>query len=75
MDINKKVWFLWHVYKHDGVEDKKLIGVYSTRALAQDAKKRMLTKPGFKERPRGFQIGPQIVDKDYWKAGFITVRF
>ena len=72
MEANTKVWFLWHRYKKHGQEEEKLIGVYSTKVLAQAAKKRMLDKPGFMERPGGFHIGSQILDKDFWKDGFIT---
>ena len=57
----------------DGEEDVKFIGVYSTRAAAQQAVDRLRLKPGFCETPEGFSIDPYTLDEDNWQDGYTTV--
>lgn len=54
-------------------EDFKLIGVYSTKAAAESAVKRIKVLPGFSETPEGFCVQAYPLDKDHWTDGFVTV--
>jgi hypothetical protein len=67
----KNVYVLQHVHEHaSGNEDVKFIGVYSTKAKAQRAVKRLGRKPGFLESRGGFHIGRFLLDEDHWAEGF-----
>ncbi len=68
------VYLLWHVHElPDGEEDGKLIGVYSSRELAEQARLRALGSPGFREIPEGFIVDRYTVDEDHWTEGYVTV--
>ncbi len=61
------VFVLQHVHElAGGVEDIKLIGVYSSREKAQAAVARLGRVPGFVEAPDGFHIDEYRVDQDHW---------
>jgi hypothetical protein len=68
------VFVLQHVHlQEDGVEDVKLIGVYSSRDKAQDAAARLRRLPGFSDTPDGFHIDEYRVDQDHWIEGYVAV--
>jgi hypothetical protein len=70
----RTVYVLQHVHTPEqGEENVKLIGVYSSRANAQSAIKRMRQSPGFFENPDGFGIDEYQLDKDQWVEGFVTL--
>lgn len=72
----KSVYLLWHTHTSDELingEDVKLIGVYSSFALAEEAKDRSILLEGFKDCTDGFEISEHTIDKDSWTSGFITV--
>jgi hypothetical protein len=56
----------------DGVEDVKLIGVYSSAESAEQAKLRLCNQPGFRDLREGFSIEPYTVDTDHWTEGIIS---
>jgi hypothetical protein len=67
------VFLLWHVHElPDGEEDAKLIGVYSTREKAEEARHRVASQPGFREHPDGFQVSDYRLDQDHWTEGYVT---
>jgi hypothetical protein len=67
------VFLLWHVHEFPcGEEDAKLIGVYSSQELAEQARQRVATQPGFREAPTGFCIDRYTVDQDNWREGYAT---
>ena len=67
------VFLLWHVHEFpDGEEDAKLIGVYSTREKAEQARQRLAVHPGFRELPEGFQVSAYQLDRDHWTEGYVT---
>jgi hypothetical protein len=51
----------------------KVIGIYSSRALAEEAETRSRLLPGFAEEPDGFTIEQFEVDKDHWPRGFVRL--
>ncbi len=55
-------------------EHDKLIGVYSTRELAEQAVAALRDKPGFRDCPEEFwQIVEMKLDEVFeWKHGFVT---
>tara|TARA_R100001132_G_scaffold20383_1_gene17962 strand:- start:1848 stop:2099 length:252 start_codon:yes stop_codon:yes gene_type:complete len=68
------VWVLWHSYDLDGKDESKLIGVYSSVKLANDARDRMIELPGFREHPQDFVIDRYVLNEDHWREGFVTFR-
>ena len=69
------VYLLWHTHViSDDQEDDKLIGIYSSRELAEAARGRISQQPGFQEYPTGFLVSPYTLDKDHWTEGFVTVE-
>ena len=68
-------YILWHV-RESGVHggDAKLIGAYREEAGAQAAIARLLSLPGFRDHPAGFQIARCELDKDHWEDGFISAE-
>ncbi len=60
-----QVWLLLHSYEYFGLGDDKILGIYSTQALAEAAKQRYMQQEGFCEHPSHcFSIQPYAVDKD-----------
>jgi hypothetical protein len=51
----------------------KVIGIYSSRALAEEAADRARALPGFLEEPDGFTIEQYEVDNDHWPRGFVRL--
>ena len=51
----------------------KVVGIYSSRALAEEATERAKALPGFLEEPDGFTIERYEVDKDHWPRGFVRL--
>ena len=67
------VFLLWHVHElPDGEEDAKLIGVYSTPELIEQARQRAASLPGFREALDGFQVSRYPLDRDHWAEGYAT---
>jgi hypothetical protein len=67
------VYVLFHFHDLEDLADAKIIGIYSSREDADDAKRRAVQMPGFKESPDGFHIDPYTLDMDNWSHGFETV--
>ena len=68
------VFVLHHVHTFDeGDEDVKMIGVYSSSALATLAIERLRLQPGFCDAPDGFTIDKYSVDVDHWEEGYVTI--
>ena len=67
------VYLLWHVRSDDeDGDDAKLVGVYSSDALAQEAIERKEGFPGFVDHPDGFEIARYEIDLDAWSEGFVN---
>jgi hypothetical protein len=58
--------------EEDG-DDVKLLGAYSTEALAADRIERARQLPGFRDEPGCFQVGRYTVDQDEWTEGFVSI--
>jgi hypothetical protein len=48
----------------------KLVGLYSTEALALAARERARRLPGFRDWPGGFRLYPGTVNTGSWEDGF-----
>jgi hypothetical protein len=69
------VFILWHVrVAGENGGDVKLIGAYREEAGAQAAIARLLSLPGFRDHPAGFQISECELNRDYWEEGFISAE-
>jgi hypothetical protein len=67
------VFLVQHLHEFaDGSESVKIIGVYSSRDLAQAAIGRAARLDGFKDLLTGFSIDEYILDEDNWTSGFFT---
>jgi hypothetical protein len=85
MDAAMSVHVVQHAHiDEDGGQCIKMIGVYESRNAAEDAVKRLATKPGFREFPTiidplhdedesGFYIDEYRIGEDHWTDGFVTV--
>jgi hypothetical protein len=72
----KTVFLLQHVHEFDdGHEDVKLIGVFSSEALARGAQRQVAIQPGFRELPDAFEIYEHHIDGSIgWQEGYVTFR-
>ena len=69
------VVLLWHVHEMpDGHDDEKLIGVYRTDEEARAAIERLRDKPGFRDRPEGFEYFTYQLNRDGWTEGYVTIK-
>ena len=71
-----KVFLVHHVRVvsvEDDTEDIKLIGVYTSEKLAEDAVERKKKFEGFRDYPDGFDISETPLNIDLWSEGFITI--
>jgi hypothetical protein len=70
----KSVFLLFHTHHlPDGEDDNKLLGVYSSREIAEkkiEAEYRKLS--GFCEPDGEFIIDEYTIDQDNWEEGFLT---
>lgn len=72
-DSTTDVFVLWHTHVHpDGVEDQKLLGVFSNEEAAASWLEEAGLLPGFKDCTDGFEIDSYAVDKRVWTGGFVT---
>ena len=46
----------------------KLVGIYSSKVLAEAAEARARLLPGFAEEPGGFTIERYEIDQDHWPS-------
>lgn len=69
----KSVFLLQHSYEQGECEETKIIGIYSSKAKAEETIERFKNIIGFKEHQDCFYIDEYDIDKDNWIEGFITV--
>lgn len=74
------VFMLWHVYERTddlgGQDEEKLIGVFSSKAKAQEAIEQLKDREGFRNHPLScFEIHRTKIDQISWADGFSTVRW
>ena len=53
----------------------KFLGVFSSRRLAEEAIRRLVLLPGFRDYPECFNIYEFDIDEDSWGEGFVTMRY
>lgn len=69
------VYVLHHLYeREDGQEDAKLLGVFSSEAVALEKVETYKLLEGFRDYPEGFSIDKYLVDHSYWSEGFTTLE-
>jgi homoserine kinase type II len=64
------VYVLFHERDLEDAETVKLLGVFSSKALALAAIAYYADKPGFRDYPNNFTIDPYTLDKLQWSEGF-----
>lgn len=70
----EKVYLVQHEHLINGVEDVKIIGIYSTQILAQRAIERAKSLIGFSDTPNGFYMDEYKLDEDHWTEDYIAVE-
>ncbi|MCW7471695.1 DUF7336 domain-containing protein [Leptospira kanakyensis] len=70
----KFIYILNHSYIVDDIEETKFLGAYSSKEKAQNAIKRFILLPGFKDRPNDFHLDEHEIDQDQWQEGFLTIE-
>lgn len=71
----KTVYLVEHEnIEDDYIEDMRVIGIYSSEELAQEAIERAKKLSGFGDYPKGFQITKYILDNDQWVFGFKFIQ-
>lgn len=68
------VHILWHTYERDETEQSKLIGVYTSKQLAEAEIPRLRLLPGFSDYPDSFLVDSVKLNQTWWDDGFVTVR-
>jgi hypothetical protein len=66
-----RLFVLFHSLPETG--KVKVVGIYSSRDLAEEAEARTRVLPGFIEEPDGFSIEQYEVDRDHWPRGFVRL--
>ncbi len=61
----------WEIEKDEG-QNPRLIGTYSSEALAVAAAESLRAKPGFRDWPAGFRVLETWLNQTGWEEGFIT---
>ena len=70
----KKIYQVLHSYDDDnGCDHTKLIGHFSSEALAKEAVEVLKKKQGFSDHPDGFFIGLAAIDVIHWEEGFVSM--
>lgn len=71
----KEVFLLWHSFPEWEDEHSKLLGVYSSREIAQQKIDEFYLKlVGFDEPEGEFCISKYKIDKMEWSEGFVWVE-
>jgi hypothetical protein len=70
-----KVYYVQHEnIEDDYIEEPRMIGIYSSEKLAQEAIERAKKLSGYGDFPEGFQITKYILDNDQWNFGFKFIQ-
>jgi len=73
--VGRTVYLLWHSRPLDDhpespETDDKLLGVFESSELAEEAKAAALLQPGFRDWPDFFEIAAYVVNLRLWSEGF-----
>ena len=73
--VARYVYILEHVYRVRSFAEGKLIGVYDSRAAAEEAVTRFEHLPGFCYHPQEcFHIMPYGINQTHWTEGFADIK-
>lgn len=71
-----KVFLLQHTYEKEcGCLDFKILGIFSTKAIAEENLKISSTQLGFSDHPNGFYVAEYLLDIRHWDGGFFTYEY
>ena len=59
-------------HENPDTKDVKIIGLYSSEALAGAAIERLRGRSGFCDYPDCFTVNAYELDKDHWREGFVS---
>ncbi len=73
MSDDKYVYLLQHSYEVDGIDEIKLIGIFSTEGNARRVVDHLKIQKGFDKFPETcFHIDKVLLDDYKWQGGFIS---
>jgi hypothetical protein len=68
------IYALWYEREYQYREDTELlIGIFSSKALAEAAIDSLRDQSGFRDAPDGFNIYPMELDRSGWTKGFVSL--
>lgn len=68
----RKVYQGYHSYDDSNdCQHSRLVGHFSSKALAEEAVIRLKDRPGFRDHPEGFYVGEAMIDVIMWQEGFV----
>lgn len=71
----EKVYYVQHEnIENDYIKEPRMIGIYSSEKLAQEAVERARKLSGYDDYPQGFQITEYVLDLDQFICGFKFVK-
>ena len=69
-----EIFVLWHSYiDEDRRDHEMMLGIYSTRAKAEQALELLRGKPGFRDYPEGFEIAEGELDRTSMTEGSLAL--
>ena len=69
--MEKVVYLLQHSYEIEtGCDETKILGIFSSQQMAEEAVEVYRQLPGFRDRKEDFYIDKYEVDKRYWVDGY-----
>jgi hypothetical protein len=69
------VYLLWHSGADPDNDEALLLGVYSSKAKAEERIEQSKGDPGFVDHSDGFEISPYVIDRDEWPEGFVEYTY
>lgn len=69
--MEKVVYLLQHSYEIEtGCDETKILGIFSSQQMAEEAVEVYRQLPGFRDRKEDFYIDKYEVNKRYWVDGY-----
>ena len=69
----ESVFILQHSYELNESEETKIIGIYSSKEIAEKIVSKYKNLSGFKDHPDCFYIAEYEIDKNHWEEGFVKI--
>jgi hypothetical protein len=68
----QSLFLLRHEREVEEVEYVIILGIFSTRRIAEEAQEYFKLQRGFRNYPDGFVLHETLLDQHMWSEGFVT---